>query len=52
MDTEDSESESETDKDEEGRDLRKDFENAMIKPGEVAESLRKDSTVKTPVNLK
>ena len=51
LDREDSESESETDEDEEGRDLRKDFEKAMIKPGEVAESLRKYGTVKTPVNL-
>ena len=51
LDREDSESESETDEDEEGRDLRKDFENAMIKPREVAESLRKDGTVKTLVNL-
>ena len=51
LDREDSESESETDEDEEGRDLRKDFEKAMIKPGEVPESLRKDGTVKTPVNL-
>ena len=41
----------ETDEDEEGRDLRKDLEKAMIKPGEVAESLRKDGTVKTPLNL-
>ena len=51
LDREDSESESETDEDEEGRDLRKDLEKTMIKPGEVAESLRKDGTVKTPVNL-
>ena len=53
LDREDSENESETDEDEEeeGRDLRKDFEKVMIKPGEVAESLRKDGTVKTPVNL-
>ena len=50
-DREDSESESETDEDEEGRGLRKDFDKAMIKPGKVAESLRKDGTVKTPVNL-
>ena len=51
LDRDDTETESESDEDEEGRELRKDLEKAMIKPGEEADSLRKDGNVKTPVNL-
>ena len=46
-----SETETDTDEDEEEKVLKKDVEKTKMKPGEVAEALRKNENIKTPVNL-